>query len=188
MMVLKDKLAQIRKDLKAKGITSKMVAVRGKYSLYDESITIKIKDVSVSKKLVESIVNKYEEISYDQYNGEILAGGNTYIHIEFDWNALEEAKEQFIDLATEIFNKGKEECEKPYELYRAIENDSKVVLYQPNYSNGNAPSISLKNIITLTDEYGSFKSYDNVKSYIATCPENIASFLVECKYQYGLSI
>ena len=57
MMVLKDKLAQIRKDLKVEGITSKMVAVRGKYSLYDESITIKIKDVSVNKKLVESIVN-----------------------------------------------------------------------------------------------------------------------------------
>ena len=72
MMTLKEKVAQIRKDLKAEGITAKRVSVRGKYALYDESITIKIKDITVSKKLVESIVNKYEEIRYDEYNGEVL--------------------------------------------------------------------------------------------------------------------
>lgn len=188
MMSLKEKVAQIRKDLKEVGITAKMASVRGKNSLYDESITVKIKDITVNKKLIDEIVYKYDDISYDEYNGEILAGGNTFTHVEFDYDVLLEARKDFIRLATKIYTEGKEACKKDYELHRAIEEDSKVVLYQPNYSNGNPPSIALNNIVKVVDEYGEFNSYDRVKSYIANTPEDIATFLVECKYQYGLNI
>ena len=185
MMTLKEKVVQIRKDLKAEGITPKRVSVRGKYALYDESITIKIKDITVSKKLVESIVNKYEEIRYDEYNGEVLAGGNTYIHIEFDWEVLEQAKVEFMDLATEIYNNSQEYGEGS--LYNAIEDDRNVVLYASKYNNGNPPTISLNQRPANYKELGCY-CYDNVKRYIATTPEGIASALVDFKYQYGLNI
>lgn len=186
MLTLKEKTAQIRKELKDQGITNKMASVRGRYALYDESITITIKDITVSKKKVETIVDKYEEISYDEYNGEILEGGNTYIHVQFDWQVLEEAKKDFMELATEIYNNS-QECGKN-ELYTPYRDDNKVIFYQAHYSNCNPPTISLSEIKVIKDEYGEFNSYDRLTSTIATCPEGIASALVQYKFQYGVNI
>lgn len=186
MLTLKEKVAQIRKDLKAEGITNKQVSVRGKYALYDESITITIKDITVSRKKVEEIAEKFEEVEWDHYAMEILAGGNTYIHVDFDWQVLEEAKKDFMEIAEKIYNDSQSYGEN--ELYRVIENNNKVAFYQAHYCNGNPPMISLSEIKVIKDEYGEFNSYNRLTSTIATCPEGIASALVQYKYQYGLEI
>lgn len=185
-MILKEKVAQIRKDLKAEGITAKQVSVRGKYSLYDESITITIKDIQVNKKNVEAIADKYEKISYDEYNGEILEGGNTYIHVEFDWRVLEEAKKDFMEVAEKIYNESQSCSEN--ELYTPYRDENNAIFYQAHYSNGNPPTISLSSVKIITDKYGDFTSYDRLTGSIATCVEGIAEALVLYKYQYGISI
>lgn len=186
MLTLKEKVAQIRKELKAEGITNKMASVRGKYVLYDESITITIKDITVSRKKVEEIAKKFEEIERDYYAMEILAGGNTYVHVDFDWQVLEEAKKDFMEIAEKIYNDSQDYGEN--ELYRVAENNNKVAFYQAHYSNGNPPTISLSEIKVIKDEYGEFNSYNRLTGTIATCTEGIASALVLFKYQYGLDI
>lgn len=187
MLTLKEKIAQIRKDLKAEGITSRQVSVRGKKALYDESIRMVIKDITVSKKKVEEIAEKFEHIRYDEYNGEILQGCNTYINIEFDWKMLEEAKKDFIELAEKIYNDS-QSCEKN-ELHTPYNDNDKVIFYQPHYCNGNPPTISLSQIEVVKDEkHGDWQRYNNITRTIATCPESIASALVQYKYQYGVNI
>ncbi|MEQ6360682.1 hypothetical protein V7D15_13640, partial [Thermoanaerobacter thermohydrosulfuricus] len=73
-MTVREIAEEIRKNLKKHGITSKQVSVRAKTYLLDKSIEVRIKELKVSKKLVEAVAKKYQYIRWDDYTNEILAG------------------------------------------------------------------------------------------------------------------
>ena len=47
---------------------------------------------------------KFESIDYDQYSGEILSGGNTYIFVQYDYDAISKATEANIEKAENLVN------------------------------------------------------------------------------------
>ena len=89
----------IRKELKAEGITSKDVSVRVRDSLYDTAVSIKIKNPKIKKSKVEEIAKKYQFVEHDERTYEILAGGNTYIFVDYEYGVVEEASAELLPVA-----------------------------------------------------------------------------------------
>ncbi len=87
----KEMAQEVRAELKALGITNKQVSVTSKHG----NIRCEIKDLTVNKKLVEDIAGKHESIRRCEFTGEILCGGNTFVSVEFDWYAIEEAEKAY---------------------------------------------------------------------------------------------
>ena len=84
-----DRAKEIRDTLKRKyGWTSRQVSVRREYFSMGSSIDVVIKDPTIPIKPVEEIANAHEDISRDEYTGEILSGGNRYVHVAYDSDAL----------------------------------------------------------------------------------------------------
>ena len=75
-----ERAREIRKELKIKFPGVKF-SVRSKSS----SITIRWTDFPTIE-AVEEISKKYQSISYDEYTGEILCGGNIYVFTENTWS------------------------------------------------------------------------------------------------------
>lgn len=75
---------QIKKELKEAGIPTKNISVR----LNSCSIRVSISDLSIDAEKVEALVNKYESIDRCERTGEILQGGNTFVLVDYDWDAL----------------------------------------------------------------------------------------------------
>lgn len=89
----KDELvATIEAELKKAGYNRTKVTVRYRRITHDRGIQITIKDLNINKQDIEKIVKKYEKIDWDEINGEILAGGNTYIDIEYDQKIVDAEK------------------------------------------------------------------------------------------------
>lgn len=95
---------EITAMFKAKGWNNRKIGLRVDYS----SIRVKVKDLSIKLKDVEAIVHEYEHIRYDEYCGEILAGGNTFVFVNYASDVLNAAMEKFMEKAEKIFeaNKG----------------------------------------------------------------------------------
>lgn len=105
----KEKAAAIRKELKKQlGVTNRQVSVRSRNSGYDEAIDVTIKDLKVNKAKVEAIASRHEHIRRCEYSGEILAGGNTYVFVTLDYDALSAAKEELLETAKKIINDNKD--------------------------------------------------------------------------------
>jgi len=68
---------RIRKKLKEKFPQTKFSVKSSSYSM-GSSINISWDD-GYTKKEVENLVNQFQDISYDDYSGEILSGGNRFI-------------------------------------------------------------------------------------------------------------
>jgi hypothetical protein len=75
---------QVRSELKALKITSKMVSVRATSS--GMNVVIKTRGVAAT---VEAICNKHSRIHRCEASGEILSGGNFYVSVEFDRGLVE---------------------------------------------------------------------------------------------------
>ena len=86
----------IKKQIKAAGITTKGVSVRVETS----SVDCRIKNLSVDKEAVDSILNQYEKIDRCQYTGDILQGGNTFVNVDYDHATIHELakSEEFLSL------------------------------------------------------------------------------------------
>ncbi len=97
-MTAKEKAKGIRKKLKEKGITSRQVSVRTDHG----SINCHIKDLTIPKELVEKIAQPYEHVRRCEYSGDILSGGNTFVFVSFDWQALDNAAKAFMARAETI--------------------------------------------------------------------------------------
>jgi len=82
---------KIRQALKAKGITNKQVSVKSKSYSMGSSIHVTIKDLSISRKMVEEIANKKESVRRCEVTHEILSGGNQFVFVDYD---LELTKKQ----------------------------------------------------------------------------------------------
>ena len=104
-MSVKDKAKAIRTALKEKyGITSRQVSVRGRYCGYSEAIDVEIKDYNIPALIteIEKIANEFESIRYDEHNGEILAGANTYVNVSYNDEMIERESKKYIPLAKKI--------------------------------------------------------------------------------------
>lgn len=81
---------EIKKVLKEQGFNPKDFSVSVRYCTYDMAVTVTIKNPYVNKSEVKKILQRFEEIDYDEYTGEILAGGNTYVHVMYDYGIFDE--------------------------------------------------------------------------------------------------
>ena len=61
-----------------------------------------IKNLSIDIREVEGLAKKYAKIDYDEITGEILLGGNDYVFVRYDWQALQKEGEKFIPIAQKI--------------------------------------------------------------------------------------
>ena len=96
----KTKAQEVAAKLKAVGITNKQVSCRGDYN----SISCRVKDLRIDLELVERIAGEYQKIDRCERTGEILAGGNTYVSVTYDFETeLEHSKsEKFQQLKNQI--------------------------------------------------------------------------------------
>ena len=94
----------IRKDLKAAGFAAKDISVRVSYVTYDTSVRVTVKNPLVRLSEVEKIVKKYDEIDWDERTGEILAGGNTYVHCQYEYGIFDKIAEAYTPEAETILN------------------------------------------------------------------------------------
>ena len=111
-----EKAKEIRKELKSKFKGVKFSVRTKKYS-GGSSISVSWVDFPTVE-AVEEITSKYESVRYDEYTGEILSGGNTYIHTYNTWSEEMEAsiKENLVKkYGAEFYNKYINET---YDFYR----------------------------------------------------------------------
>jgi len=101
---MKDKAKLLRNELKALGLTSQDVSVRVKPCTYSERMDVIIKNLSIDIKEIERLARKYEKVDRDEITGEILAGGNDYVYVAYDWEVLKKEGENFLPLAEKILN------------------------------------------------------------------------------------
>lgn len=88
-MTTTDRAAAIRKALKAKGWSSRKVSVRADYYSMGSSINVSIKDPDVPLDAVKKIAEGHESISRCEMSGEILSGGNRFVHVAYDYSTAE---------------------------------------------------------------------------------------------------
>lgn len=111
-----ERAREIRKELKIKFPGVKFSVRTKKYS-GGSSISVSWIDFPTVA-AVEEITNKYESIRYDEYTGETLGGGNTYIHTYNTWSEEMETeiKENLIKkYGIEFYN---EYINNSYDFYR----------------------------------------------------------------------
>lgn len=104
---IKDKLQQNGFDTRPKTMG---ISVRN--SLYDISVRITIRDITLSTWEIEKVVNRFEQIRYDEYCGEILAGCNTYVNVEHDYENLKKATNKYLTEAKTAIAKWNKQCER----------------------------------------------------------------------------
>ena len=89
----------IKNEIKsATGCKARDISVRTSSS----SIRVEIKSPFINIKDVEEVVNKYESISRDEYTGEILCGGNTFVFVSYSDDVFSEVAEDFEEEAEAI--------------------------------------------------------------------------------------
>jgi hypothetical protein len=76
-----DEAARIRAAYKAKGWNSRMIGVRAEHFSMGSSIHVTIKDAAVSTAEARAIAESAESIRRCEITGEILSGGNRYVHV-----------------------------------------------------------------------------------------------------------
>lgn len=113
-MTNKEINAKIKKELKEAGYSAKDFRVSIKDRLYDTAIRVKIKNPEINRLEVENLLCHWEEIDRDQRSGEILAGCNTYLFVEYvdgifllpaqEWYATAAGAMKSPDEVTRIFD------------------------------------------------------------------------------------
>ena len=101
MMTNKELSAQIKKDLKEAGYKAREISVKVRDAGYDTAVHCTVKVPTISRKAVEEIVKRYEEIDRDERTGEILQGCNIYAFVEYDYGVFDDVAQQFQDLAAQ---------------------------------------------------------------------------------------
>ena len=100
-----ERSAQIRAALKAQGWTSRDVSVRSQYYSMGSSIHVRINNADVPLAAVETIANAHERIDRDGF-GEILSGGNRFVHVAYSTAAHAALAARYADVvgaaATEL--------------------------------------------------------------------------------------
>lgn len=88
MGTTKQAAAAIRAELKAHGWSSRAVSVRADCYSLGSAIRVLVRDASVPVSLVRTIARAHEVVRRDEATGEVLGGGNRFIDVEYDREAL----------------------------------------------------------------------------------------------------
>lgn len=121
-MTNKELSRKIRNELKASGYTSKDVSIRVKDCGYSTSVWATIKNPTISKSKITSMLKKYDEYERDHATGEILEGGNTYVFVDYEYGVFDEVIKPYLETA-ENLNNSPEECNKISENIYFINSD-----------------------------------------------------------------
>lgn len=78
-MTNSERLAAIRQALKEHGYSNRKVGVR--YDGY--AIWLTIKDLAIDIKEIEQLAKGYKSYERDEFTGEILSGGNTFVFVNY---------------------------------------------------------------------------------------------------------
>lgn len=97
----------IRRKLKENGFTSKDISVSVKTALYDTSVNITVKNPFIRISDVENIAKSFNEIDYDEHTGEVLAGCNVYVHVEYEYGIFKTLSAALLPVAQSVFNNPK---------------------------------------------------------------------------------
>jgi hypothetical protein len=92
-MTSTERAKEIRKVLKTKGWNSRKVSVRTRLGGYSAAIHVTIKALDISSDEVESLVERFERVRRCERSHEILAGGNTFVFVNYD-RATEKARRE----------------------------------------------------------------------------------------------
>ena len=103
-MTNKERSAAIRSVLKKLGYNSKQVSVRSGFCGYSDYTYITVKDVKANIKEIEKACKNFQSVDYDLASGEILEGGNTYIHVQYDYSAMDNAINNELENAASIIS------------------------------------------------------------------------------------
>lgn len=77
-----ERIAAIRQALKEHGYSNRKVGVR--YDGY--AIWLTIKDLAIDIKEIEQLTKGYESYERDEFTGEILSGGNTFVFVNYAYS------------------------------------------------------------------------------------------------------
>ena len=88
--------ASIRGQLKKMGWSSRDVSIRANYYSMGSSIDVNIKNPRVSLEKVKKIAEQAEVIRRDDYSGEILGGGNRFVHVSYTSEAMQELCSKYL--------------------------------------------------------------------------------------------
>ena len=92
---------KVKAAIKAAGIPTKHISVTTSYPGYEEVITVTIKDTKINIDEVEQIARRFEAVDYDERCQEVLQGGNTFVKVRYDYNALDKAVKALEPLAAD---------------------------------------------------------------------------------------
>lgn len=92
--------ARIRSVLKKQGISQRQVSIRSESG----SISIQIHDPAVDIREVRNVAASSEKVDRDAYTGEILCGGNRFLHVSYSDKAAEVFADQVADLIAAIIS------------------------------------------------------------------------------------
>ncbi len=81
---------EIRDELRAAGVPARAVSVRSDNFSMGSSVNVEIKSLDVSYAVVEAGASKHDRVSRDGF-GEILGGGNMYVTVRVDDDAINAA-------------------------------------------------------------------------------------------------
>lgn len=82
---------KVKAAIKAAGIPTKHISVTTSYPGYEKVITVTIKDTNINIDDVKKIARPFELIDYDERCQEVLQGGNTFVHVRYDYAAEDDA-------------------------------------------------------------------------------------------------
>lgn len=99
---------KIRADLKEAGFKARDISVRTRNGGYEEAVYVKIKSPYIKIAEVKDICLKYKNVRYDERCGEILAGGNTFVFVDYEYGLFDEVSKPFMGQAKELLAKLKE--------------------------------------------------------------------------------
>lgn len=95
----KEAAARMRKELKAAGYNSRKVSVRTDYYSMGSSIHVTVRARGVDGATVKAIANAGERIDRCEITGEILSGGNLFVHFDYCGKLLKEIE---ADISAEV--------------------------------------------------------------------------------------
>ena len=76
--------SEIKKALKQAGFDTKKISVMHKWAGYSEVYRVSVKDKTINLDEVRDVTKRFEEYEVDERTGEILAGGNTFVSVQYD--------------------------------------------------------------------------------------------------------
>ena len=91
--------SEIRNVLKKAGIKRTDVSVKVSDAGYSTAIKIKIKNPTISCRQVEELVKGYNHVEHDEFNGEIMEGGNQYLLVEYQYGLFDSIVDEYLEIA-----------------------------------------------------------------------------------------